>query len=104
MCFSTSHVLPHVSQESYDKFSHAHVLMHCSQLMCAFVFSIYYVLKSFRYMSFFSHVANAQASVCICTFGSKCVANRLSKCVTTILLAGSQAMNPMELLRNLMVS
>ena len=55
-------------------------------------------------MSFFSHVANAQASVCICTFGSKCVVNRLSKCVTTILLAGSQAMNPMELLRNLMVS
>jgi hypothetical protein len=55
-------------------------------------------------MRFFSHVANAQASVCICTFGSKCVANRLSKYVTTILLAGSQAMNPMELLRNLMVS
>ena len=65
MCFSTSHVLPHVSQESYDKFSHAHVLMHCSQLMCAFVFLIYYALESFRYMSFFSHVANAQASVCI---------------------------------------
>ena len=98
MCFSTSHVLTHVSQESYDKFSYANVLMHCSQLMCALVVSRCHVLKSFRSMSFFSRVANAQAAVCVYMHIRLKVSCLLKGVNTQSCLLDRQAMNPMELI------